>query len=200
MVKLCLMALALGLGATARAVMVAWTVPAQSDWFLQPENVDVYLVSSQTGEGWSASSGEWETDRSANSNWTSIKLQSSGKALNYGSLIGDSGTAGIWTDIGNSLTDGFYYSLVFVVKPGEDAAGHYAITQGKQYTGVDEQGKGANGYYVTTIGGNEGPPPWVDFVDSDWIFTNVQGTPEPTALALLAFGLAGLALRRRVSL
>lgn len=200
MVKGCLMALLLGMAFSAQAIMVAWKVPAQNDWFLQPGNVDVYLVSSQSKDAtWTATEGKWSADIKKNSGWSQVPSVTSSK--NYGSSItGDSGKAYIWANVGNdkNLSVDSYYSLVFVVKSGEDA-GNYAITQGKQYTGnFDSSGKGENGYYVTA---NEGTtPPWVDFVDADWLYANIKGAPEPTALALLAFGLAGLALRRRVSL
>lgn len=200
MVKVCLMALLLGVAFSAQAIMVGWKVPAWNDTFLQSGNVNVYLVSSQTGTGWDASSGNWETDSSAgvNAGWNATKLSTS--SSNYGKFIENSGKAYIWANVGSDkvLSGGSYYSLVFVVKSGEDV-GHYAITQGKKYTGTwDPSGKGENGYYLPAADGSD--PPWAEFVDSDWLFTNVKGTPEPTALALLAFGLAGLALRRRVSL
>lgn len=197
MVKGCLIALVLGVVSSAQAIMVAWKVPAQNDWFLQPENVDVYLVSSQQDSAtWVPTSGNWRTDIANNSGWSQGSSVTS--LTNYGtSISGDSGKAYVWANIGDGLATGSYYSLVFVVKSGEDV-GHYAISQGQQYTGEwDSSGKGSNGYYAMAADGT--PPALVDFVDTDWLFTNVKGTPEPTALTLLAFGLAGLALRRRVS-
>lgn len=200
MVKGCLMALVLGVVSSAQAIMVAWKVPAQNDWFLQPENVDVYLVSSQSKDAtWTATEGKWSADIENNSGWSQVSQVKS--FTNYGtSISGDSGKAYIWANVGNDLVKESYYSLVFLVKSGEEDAGHYAITQGQQYTGAWDEvtGKGKNGYYTTTVDGNH--PAWVEFVDTGWLYANIKGAPEPTALALLAFGLAGLALRRRVSL
>ena len=65
-----------------------------------------------------------------------------------------------------------------------------------QYTAG--QSNKENGIYDTTVDG--GAPEIGDFVEVSWVGGTWQSAlvPEPTALALLALGIAGVALRRKI--
>lgn len=196
MAKGLFLALSLLVVSVAKAVMVTWSVPAWDNSWLQTGNVDVYLVSSGTANNPTDPSKDWESS----GNWDVDKGQA-GENLsqvtpgqnqtNFGKII--DGQAHIYADVGD-LTSGYIYSLVFVIKEG-DQAGHYAMTQGVRYNLTDTGA--SEGYYIAAADGKE--PSLADFLDVGWSANNnVRGTPEPTALALLAFGIAGLALRRQI--
>ena len=193
--------LSLGAVSAAQAVMVAWKVPAWDSAWLQSSNVEVYLVSASSvdAEGniaWN-STGNWTNDKSSASSSSGVTVGNDAlptpSAGNYGALIGDA--ARIYMDVG-TLNSGTYYSLVFAFTSG-DQQGHYAMTQGVQYTVTD--GTPGKGFVNAAASGSSGMPSPAEWLDISWSSANnVRGTPEPTALALLAFGVAGLALRRRV--
>lgn len=88
---------------------------------------------------------------------------------------------------------GFYY-LVFV--KGKDFAdtNEYAVAGGVQY-----KADGSTGVYNSVVDGEQ-PPNNGDYVEipilgGTW---TAAKTPEPTTFALLALGIAGLALRRKM--
>ena len=97
---------------------------------------------------------------------------------------------------------GYYYLVVFDPTTLNGDA-QYAVAGALQYTGEAASDK-ANGIYQTTVdvdvdsNGNPLKPNIGDFVDVSWIGGHWAAVPEPTALALLALGVAGLALRRKI--
>lgn len=100
--------------------------------------------------------------------------------------------------LGNvALQSGHYYLVVFNDPNIEDAT-KYAVAQAGALGGVAVE----NGYLQVSddqfvLPGN--PPLPGQFIDPTWMFgTFRDAAPEPTALALLALGVAGAALRRRV--
>ena len=180
----------------ARAVTIQWTVPCVTDDFLSATNSTVYLLSSSSSitgpEVWSPASSTWDSDKSGygvDSEVTATEVPFSGYA-GGGVFAGSNGynETDIFLDVG-TLTAGNYYSLVFVSKGNTSATGSYAVTNSVQYTAA-----GQDGFADVDI---NGVPTYADFLDVSWLASNYVGTPEPTVFALLALGVAGLALRRR---
>lgn len=104
----------------------------------------------------------------------------------------------------NTLQNGFFYLVVFNPDGSPNAEnGTYLISDAVQYfadgrTDTDGKTNANKGIYETTVGDevNVG-----DFVHVTWMGEATGPSPivpEPTTFALLALGVAGLALRRKI--
>ena len=177
----------------ARAVMIGWNLPAVDSNIL---NSTVYVY---------ASSSEVKAYGAGSTTWSEGGLTTFEGKLTNGSSLGSISASGryeysateglsVWENLG-SLTSGIYYYFVFVANAGTAEAGTYAIA-GAQYL-ADKNGKITSpGFFDTTA---DSPPSYIEFADLSWIVANHKSAPEPTVLALLALGVAGLALRRKVA-
>lgn len=174
---------------------------------------------------WTSNGSNWQTSSSiylvySESQLTTADLVVKGTNSNYGEADGaKNSTGGVWstpgdtvvtttgsTDVfpesGNSVTaafsgptwnnvsDGYYYLVIFNNTSPEHAT-EFAVAQAGE-TGYVEVGN------QTPSPGPDTPDP-ILYLDPVWIGgTFRDAAPEPTALALLALGVAGAALRRRV--
>ena len=109
-------------------------------------------------------------------------------------VAGQKGISAVFNGLTKSETaEGYYYLVVFNSNSSSSEYGQYAIAGGVQP-------KDANsGIYETAYGGN-GPEvgDYIyigDFLGGTW--SKAINAPEPTAIALLALGVAALALRRK---
>ena len=117
------------------------------------------------------------------------------------SVIGTGEAAGSKSYASMSLKEtgfgsGYFYLVVFNTNAGDSEYGDYAVSKAVQYTAG--QSNKENGIYDTTVDG--AAPEIGDFVEVSWVGGTWQSAlvPEPTALALLALGIAGVALRRKI--
>ena len=195
--------------ASAVTVSWQWNSNAPGTW---ESNSSVYFVYSTTqltsgtqvvtavnntiaGEGYGTESGaEGDTAGSSFVAADSISGQTvQGPATDKSPATGYTNHVGF----GNVTNAGYYYLVIFNNTNVADAT-KYAVAQAGTVGGVVCE----NGY--VNVNGNDyvtpdGAPIKAEFLDPTWIGgTYRDAAPEPTALALLALGLAGAALRRRV--
>lgn len=180
-------------------VMIVTACVAQAitiNWSLQNSsyNVDGWVDSIDAANNYYLVSSGTDKLISAESVYTQgTKVTTSGAAL--GELTDGSGVAGIRFELDSTglIENNYYYLVVF--KPGESGGeALYAVSNAVQYTGT-----GNNGFLENPV--NPGTSPEVgDFYMPGWMggtWSAPRQTPEPTALALLALGIAGFALRRK---
>lgn len=167
------------LAVSAQAVTVTWTVPT-GDW---TSEASVYFVYSTT---------QVSDYASLYSNTKSLADgETSGDYTRFGGFkVGDDKVSGTAADL-TATTAGYYYLMVFSSSDNS----LYAVGGGKQYNA-----DGSTGIYnEAEVDGTTKPDigTYVDmggFIGGTWTAAIV---PEPTLLSLLAFGVAGLALRRK---
>lgn len=168
------------LAVSAQAVTVKWSIPS-GDYISEASIYFVYSATKVTDYASLYTSTKDISAGTTSGNYTKFTASKllSDKVSAYGTL----------SSIDATDNSGYYYLMVFSTTDNS----LYAVGGGKQYA----QG-GSNGIYEPSVDGDTPETgAYVDmgsFIGGNWTAATV---PEPTLLSLLAFGVAGLALRRK---
>ena len=197
--------------ASLKAITINWQIYASEfTWDQNLTTADsVYFVYSQ--------SGDLSADDVSEGNYTGYKVSADANGAGTVTAVGGAASVtglaptlsvfGTGADAGSKsyasmslngtgFGSGYFYLVVFNTNAGDSEYGDYAVSKAVQYTA--NQSNTENGIYDTTVDG--GAPEIGDFVEVSWVGGTWQSAlvPEPTALALLALGIAGVALRRKI--
>lgn len=192
------MIIALTMAASLQAVAVAWSVQ-NSDWNLWNwtqknsegvAQIDVYVFFSGTDY----SSGDYAGD---NFKTAATTAATSGVKAGYSgsSSTGVSDNLQVYAaNLNTGYAAGYYYMVIFENNNTKD--GDYIVAQTTLI--VEDSVNKDQGVYNTDAGT---PPDAIQYVELDWAGGTwfAPTAPEPTVMALLALGVASLALRRKIS-
>lgn len=210
MKKFCLALIGLAFGGVASAITIGWQWSALDSSLV--EGSSYYMVYSTNGNLTAeeavvaASGGQYN---GTGLGWGST-LNTAGKTVEGTTVIPGSGVENpsIRPDVnGNEVTLTFdtdenplvpnvgvsetgYLYLVIFNDETISGSSQFAVAKAPTTVTVNDDGQ--------VVQGGQFPPDPLEFQAPVWLGGTHRAAPEPTALALLALGIAGVALRRRV--
>ncbi len=170
--------------------MVYSQAQLEADQVVSAANVSYGSTGAKNSTG-----GAWANPDMPESNTIVVSSPATKSDTDAGSVWGNAGFSEAnfaWNDSMFGENSGYFYLVIFNSSVAS-AATEFAVAQAGESGHLVKNGDG-----VAIPRPGEDPLP-IDYIDPVWIGgTFRDAAPEPTALALLALGVAGAALRRRV--
>ena len=185
------------------AVTVAWTVPnSQYEWLARSDSGVPVVDTSKVGVYFVYTASKVDdistiAPKPAGSKPTTVASATMSDTAMFSLEASANGTIGAeaeFLDLSGKSATGYFYMVVFSKESTTENL--YMVAGGSQYVKGSEA---TTGIYDSSVIGEE-PPSADDYAEISIIggTWTAAKTPEPTALALLALGMAGVALRRKV--
>lgn len=186
------------------AVTIAWTVPnSQYEWLARSGSEVPVVDTSKVGVYFVYTASKVDdistiAPKPAGSKPTTVASATMSDTARFSLEALANGTIGAeaeFLDLSGKNATGYFYMVVFS-KESTTENNLYMVAGGSQYFKGSEA---TTGIYDSSVTGVE-PPSADDYAEISIIggTWTAAKTPEPTALALLALGMAGVALRRKV--
>ncbi|MDO5462448.1 MAG: PEP-CTERM sorting domain-containing protein [bacterium] len=207
------LSLALVAAAVTQAVTVAWTVPNSDynveSWAYTADEsgnltlgFNIYFVYSaealgETAEAAAKAAYDKVVAETKTNVYDGYVMDPTTEGLSDGRVAAYANGLPPNPDTQTNLVDGSGYYYMVVVNNKDGKSGEYAVAGTNSEVTVKTGSDAVDGVYVSNVAGSIQVEDYFDF--DGWLggtWTNAM-TPEPTVLALLAFGVAGVALRRK---
>ena len=185
------------------AVTIAWTVPnSQYEWLVRSGSEVPVVDTSKVGVYFVYTASKVDdistiAPKPAGSKPTTVASATMSDTARFSLEALANGTIGAeaeFLNLSGTSATGYFYMVVFSIENKTENL--YMVAGGSKYVKGSEA---TTGIYDSSVTGVE-PPSADDYAEISIIggTWTAAKTPEPTALALLALGMAGVALRRKV--